>query len=64
LFNSAGMREALSGFDFKRALDHIQEAGVLIDCGRNERSRPERIGKRNVRVYSIDTKLLGVGDGT
>jgi hypothetical protein len=29
LFNNEGLREALTGFDFKRSLDALQEAGAL-----------------------------------
>ena len=63
LFNADGIREALGGFDFKRALDHLQEAGALIDCGQAERAKPHRIGGRRVRLYSIDPGRLGVDHG-
>lgn len=62
LFTSAGMKEALVGFDFKRALDTLQRAGVLPPSS-GERSKPERIGGRTVRVYAIQADQLRVGDG-
>jgi len=62
LFNAAGMKEALAGFDFKRALDTLQAAGVLPPSS-GERSKPERIGGRTVRVYAIQADQLRAGDG-
>ena len=61
LFNSVGLREALKGFDFKRALNVLQEVGALPkpESG-GERSKPQRIGKILVRVYPIYAdKLMG-----
>lgn len=63
LFTAAGIKEALAGFDFKRALDTLQAAGVLPPSS-GERSKPERIGGRTVRVYSIQADRLRGGDGT
>lgn len=57
LFNSDGMREALQGHDFKRALDTLQAAGVLIATGA-ERAKPHRIGGRLVRAYVIHADRL------
>ena len=34
LFTADGMREALKGFDFKRALDILEAAGALPPAGR------------------------------
>ena len=62
LFTAAGMKEALAGFDFKRALDTLQTAGVLPPSS-GERSKPERIGARPVRVYAIQADKLRAGDG-
>ena len=62
LFHSAGMREALTGFDLKRALDVLHEAGALPKAG-GERSKPERIAGRNVRLYTILAVRLRGGDG-
>jgi putative DNA primase/helicase len=64
LFNGDGMHQALKGFDFSRGLDHLQEAGALIDCGNNRRSKSHRIKGRIVRLYSIDPDKLGVIDGS
>jgi putative DNA primase/helicase len=62
LFNAAALREALAGFDFKRALGALQEVGALpTSCG--ERSKPERIGGRLVRLYAVDADKLRGGDG-
>lgn len=62
LFNKAAMREALQGFDFKRALDALQEVGAL-PASSGERSKPERIGRRLVRLYAIHADNLRGGDG-
>lgn len=62
LFTAVGMKEALAGFDFKRALDTLQAAGVLPPSS-GERSKPERIGGRTVRVYAIQADQLRGGDG-
>ena len=62
LFHSAGMREAVQGFDFKRALDVLQEAGALPKAG-GERARPERIAGRPVRLYAIHAAKLRGSDG-
>jgi putative DNA primase/helicase len=58
------MREALQGFDFRRALDTLRETGALPATGGNgERSKPERIGGRLVRLYPIAFDKLGDGHG-
>jgi putative DNA primase/helicase len=57
LFTNDGMREALKGFDFKRALDELQNAGV-ITAGSGERSKPQRIAGRTVRIYTIHAEKL------
>lgn len=62
LFNGAAMREALSGFDFRRALDTLQEVGAL-PASSGERSKPERIGGRVVRLFAIHADRLRGGDG-
>lgn len=54
LMNAAGMREALAGFDFKRALGLLEEIGALPPSGANgERATLIRIGGRRVRAYRI-----------
>jgi len=61
LFTAEGMREALKGLDFKRALDTLQAAGALQPPGASgERAKPDRIAGRPVRVYEINpVKLEG-----
>jgi len=59
LFNSDGMREALAGFDFKRALDVLQEAGVLPPPGKNgERAQFSRINGRGMKLYPVQADRL------
>ena len=54
LFTAEGMREALRGFDFKRALDTLQEAKALPPADASgERAKPQWIGGRRVRLYPI-----------
>lgn len=64
LFTTAGMREALQGFDFKRALGTLQEVGAL-PASSGERSKPERVAGRpdTVRLYSIHADELRGDDG-
>ncbi len=60
LFTADGMREALKGFDFKRALDELQQAGVLPPSEKHgERAKAERFGGRLVKVYPINAEKLG-----
>jgi putative DNA primase/helicase len=62
LFTAEGMREATKGFDFKRALDVLQELGALQKPGPDgKRSKAERIGgQRSHRLYAINPdKLVG-----
>ena len=62
LFTAEGMREALKGFDFNRALNVLQEAMALPEPGANgERSRPYRIGSRVVKLYAINAERLAGG---
>lgn len=63
LFTADGMREALKGFDFKRALDVLQEAQALPAPGANgERTRFTRIAGRGVKLYLINTENLTGGE--
>lgn len=58
LFTATGLREATKGFDFKRALDALQEVGALPDPGSSgERAPPTRIGKRLMRLYPITIEV-------
>lgn len=64
LFTADGLREALKGFDFKRALDSLQEAGALPGPDASgERAKPQRIGGRLVRLYPILADKLGAQHG-
>jgi putative DNA primase/helicase len=59
LFNADGLREALAGFDFKRALDTLQKAGALPAANdRGERAHPHRIHGRLLRLYTIHPDKL------
>lgn len=63
LFTSGGLREATKGFDFKRALDALQESGALPEPGSNgERATFIRIGGRGMKLYPIKTEGLSDGD--
>ncbi len=54
LFHGEGLREAVKGFDFGRALDVLQEAGALPKPDESgERAKPQRVCGRLVRLYSI-----------
>jgi putative DNA primase/helicase len=52
------MREALKGFDFKRGLEVLVEAGALKAEANGERSRPCRIDGVQRRLYSIRADKL------
>ncbi|MBV5311173.1 DUF927 domain-containing protein [Chromatium okenii] len=56
-FTAEGMHEALKGFDFKRALNELQSAGVLLVTG-DKRAVSLRINSRQVRVYHIKADAL------
>ena len=57
LFTKDGLREALKGFDFGRALDHLQEAGMLPKTkASGERRVSARIAGRPVKLYPITLK--------
>jgi putative DNA primase/helicase len=67
LFNRTGMHEALKGFDFKRALDVLEEVGALpTPDAEGKRAKPERIksrGRGQIRLYTIDPSKLGDDHG-
>ena len=52
MFTAESLREALKGFDFRRALDALQEAGILPSVG-GERRISVRIGGRVVKLYPV-----------
>lgn len=62
LFNAEGLREAVKGFDFKRALDTLQEAGALPATS-GERAKAQRISGQLVRLYPIIADKLGGDHG-
>ncbi len=54
LFTSDGMREALKGFDFNRALDALQLAGLIDAPNANgKRAKPHRIRGRVMKLYAV-----------
>lgn len=57
LFTKDGMREALKGFDFSRALKVLQHAGVLSPGADGKSTRQKRIHSRNVRVYVVRPEM-------
>lgn len=64
LFTAEGMREALKGFDFKRALDVLQEVGALAAPGANgERAKFYRIAGRPLKLYPVQADRLGGDHG-
>jgi putative DNA primase/helicase len=58
LFNSNGIREALKGHDFKRALTKLHEVGLLPKDKQGKHSVLERIGGSSSRVYPIIASQL------
>ncbi len=64
LFNADGLREALKGFDFRRALDVLEQAGAIPKAGANgERAKLKRIGGRAVKLYPISAGRLEASNG-
>jgi putative DNA primase/helicase len=60
LFTADGMREALKGFDFARALDALQESGALpIPGADGKRAKFYRISGRGVKLYPVQADKLG-----
>jgi putative DNA primase/helicase len=58
-FTSAGLREALQGFDFKRALDVLQELGIFpLPTSSGERAIPKRFNGRQIKVYIVEANKL------
>jgi putative DNA primase/helicase len=59
-FNSVGLREATTGFDFETALDVLEDAGALVPPqGGDVRSKVKRFpGHERTRVYEIDPDKL------
>ena len=64
LFTADGMREALRGFDFNRALDVLQEAGALPVPGADgKRARFYRICGHGMKLYPVQSEKLGGDHG-
>lgn len=64
LFNKDGLREALVGFDFARALDVLQEGGALPAPGADgKRARFYRISGHGMKLYPIQADKLGGDHG-
>ncbi len=62
LLTAEAIRGALKGFDFKRALDVLEELGALPKSGASgERARFHRIGGRGVKLYPINPDKLAAG---
>ena len=54
LFNKDGLREALKGFDFNRALDALQEAGFIAAPGADgKRAKFMRIKGQGMKLYAV-----------
>lgn len=53
LFTSDGLREALQGFDFKRGLAALDDAGWIAERDDRTRSRTTRIAGSTKRLYVI-----------
>lgn len=64
MFNAEGMREAVKGFDFGRALNILREADALPMPGADgKRAKPMRIGGRLLRLYQVQSGKLGDDHG-
>ncbi|MEQ1813397.1 MAG: DUF927 domain-containing protein [Candidatus Nitrotoga sp.] len=64
MFHAEGMREAVKGFDFKRALDILQEAGALPMPGADgKRAKSMRIGGLLLKLYPVQADKLGDDHG-
>ena len=64
LFNADGLHAALKGFDFRRALDVLEQAGALAKSPNGERTRSYRTPGGVKRLYPIIAERLEVGHGT
>ena len=59
LFTSSGLREATEGFEFKRALDILEDASVIPPKLNNgERAKLKRIGGRSIKLYYVNSEKL------
>lgn len=54
LFNSSGMREALKGFDFNRALDELEQLGFIGKAGADgKRAKKVRTPQGPINLYAV-----------
>jgi putative DNA primase/helicase len=61
LFTADGLREALKGFDFNRALDTLQEVGAISAAGADgKRAKFMRIHGRGLKLYAVNPIEGGV----
>ncbi|KGE04544.1 DUF927 domain-containing protein [Pseudohaliea rubra] len=60
LFNSPAMREAVAGHDLKHALQHLLDAGALVDCGSQEKAKAHRTAEGTRKLYTVDPARLEV----
>ena len=62
LFTAEGMREAMKGFDFNRALDTLQEAGAIDAPGADgKRAKFMRIRGQGLKLYTVNPAALDAG---
>lgn len=62
LFTADGLREALKGFDFNRALDALQQAEVIEAPGANgERAKFMRIRGQGMKLYTVRAERIEGG---
>lgn len=61
LFTTAGLHEALKGFDFKRALDALQQLGAIDPSGADgKRAKFRRIAGQGMKLYVVNPKAFEV----
>ena len=61
LFTSGGLREASRGFDFRRVLEALEEAGAFAKSGTTQKSIPTRVPEGGVKaLYYVDPAKLQV----
>ena len=58
LFTSEGLRDALKGFDFARALNALEQSGLLKPGPGGKSSHSQRIHSRKVRVYIVTPNTM------
>ena len=62
LFTADGLREALKGFDFNRALDALQEIGAIETPGADgKRAKFIRINGRGMKLYAVNPSNIEGG---